>query len=183
MPLNVRGQRAATWPPDAAARAVAGPTRRMAISDSPLWKRISAVDQLGDSLAALSPDTELEFGGWHGDWVFWNMAWSGRELWIWDWEHAGTEVPLGFDLAHYVFQREFVYRGRSATDAVSTMDREAPAHLAAIGAPAEPTLSLYLLEMAARTEELARDSGSSDERLRAGLAEVLTDRLPKDGVL
>lgn len=173
MPLDVRGHRPSSWPPDAAVRAVAGPTQRMAVSASPLWKRIEAAGYH----SAVAPDSELEFGAWHGDWVFWNMAWSGRDLWVWDWEHAGTEVPLGFDLAHYVFQREFVYRGRSAAEAVSTMDREAPAHLAAIGAPAEPTLTLYLLEMAVRTEELERDSGSSDERLRTGLAEVLAARL------
>ncbi len=192
MPLDVRGQRAGSWPPAEAVRAVAGPTRRMTVADSPLWKRIVSAGYVADLPDAALPDAnlpdanlpganlpgaELEFGAWHGDWVFWNMAWSGRDLWVWDWEHFGTDVPLGFDLAHYVFQREFVYRGRSAADAVSTMDREAPAHLAAIGAPAEPTLTLYLLEMAVRTEELARDSGSSDERLRTGLAEVLAARL------
>jgi hypothetical protein len=172
MPLDVRGHGPSSWPPDAAVRAVAGPTQRIAVSASPLWNRIETAGYAGDL-----PDVELEFGAWHGDWVFWNMAWSGRDLWVWDWEHAGTAVPLGFDLAHYVFQREFVYRGRSAAEAVSTMDREAPPHLAAIGAPAEPTLTLYLMEMAVRTEELERDSGRCDERLRTGLAEVLAARL------
>ena len=50
-------------------------------------------------------DISLELGWWHGDWVPWNMGWDRGNIHLWDWEHFAEDVPVGWDLVHYLGQR------------------------------------------------------------------------------
>jgi hypothetical protein len=64
---------------------------------------------------AASGTTELQLGAWHGDWTPWNMAYDGRRVLLWDWEHFAEDVPVGFDMLHYLAQHMRVSRGTNST--------------------------------------------------------------------
>jgi hypothetical protein len=98
-------------------------------------------------------DTTLMFGGWHGDWTPWNIARLHGRIVVWDWEQAGRDVPLGFDVLHYLFQLPFAGRQSGLRDAVEIARRRSAVPLSAIGVPAGahlPLLSAYLLELFVR---------------------------------
>jgi hypothetical protein len=62
--------------------------------------------------------------GWrHGDWVPWNLAVCGREVWAWDWEHCEEGSAVALDIAHWHL---LVHRNR----------RRIPLHLAVPAAEA-----------------------------------------------
>jgi len=99
--------------------------------------------------------TVLRFGRWHGDWAPWNMglpAGVGQPVQVWDWERSETDVPLGFDVVHFLLQRAF-FRGTSRADIGPALVRDGtwamscwyPDHEAV-----EATILLYLLEILAR---------------------------------
>lgn len=127
----------------------------------------------------------LVLGGWHGDWVPWNLAWRGDDLVAWDWEHGGEEAPFGFDLLHYHFQVAFAGRRRGLPESVDYCERQALAALGTLGvrpATERLVLSLYLLELFLRYHDGMRLGtgwnprfypavlGVLDERATAGLA-------------
>lgn len=98
-------------------------------------------------------DTFLTFGRWHGDWVPWNLAWHEDRLVAWDWEHTGRDVPLGFDIVHFLFQLPFARQRKPLRESIGQWRRRTPAALSTLGVPAvaQPAvLSTYLLQMFAR---------------------------------
>lgn len=122
----------------------------------------AVLDRLADWVERRWGRDEFRFGRWHGDWVPWNMARRGSELWVWDWEHAGTDVPIGFDQVHWHFQTRLVRTGAGLAAAVDhTFTRAEPTVRAMLGALVQPRaiVSLYLLEIALRHYELRRGSG------------------------
>jgi hypothetical protein len=155
-------------PPLAVSREIAarGGTGSAALAESAYWRRLhtraDAADAFGPEAAAAVAgalarlaraygDDTVAFGSWHGDWVPWNVGWSGTRLHVWDWEHAHGDVPLGFDLVHWHFQVAFVVRGRALADALAdARDRSAGA-LAALGVePVDLLVALYLIERTLR---------------------------------
>ena len=93
----------------------AGGARTAPLADSG-WRsrvtdRLSSVvdpDAASDLASALdrldaSPVT-VPLGPWHGDWTAWNMSRGGTRVLLWDWEHFAEDVPVGFDLLHYLAQ-------------------------------------------------------------------------------
>jgi hypothetical protein len=98
-------------------------------------------------------DTEVATGTWHGDWSPWNLGTLGDELWAWDWEYAGGDVPLGLDLVHFAFQQAFVGERRDLTAAVKHARTAAEAGLASLGLDAEVravTHAVHLAEITLR---------------------------------
>jgi hypothetical protein len=92
-------------------------TTESTLAQSPVWERAQDTpDALRDAdrarrfdrvlTAAESRygDTKLMLGAWHGDWTPWNMAWSGAQVLLWDFERFATGVPFGYDLTHYRLQ-------------------------------------------------------------------------------
>lgn len=79
-----------------------------------LAARVGLVEQEGELTDAFTKvlhrvgGVELGYGRWHGDWAPWNTgsSASGR-LRVWDWERSAPDVPLGFDVVHFLLQREF----------------------------------------------------------------------------
>jgi hypothetical protein len=136
-------------------------------------------------LAARAGDTELEFGDWHGDWVPWNLgAVSGGtsrgRLVAWDWEHSGSGVPVGFDLAHQAFNTALVVGGQPADRAAEAAGAALRRHGAELGvAPgaAEVVLDAYLVEMWLRTFRMAVGGAGWNGDLHPGLLEVLARRM------
>ena len=99
---------------------------------------------------------EAEFGDWHGDWVPWNLAEHGDRLIAWDWENRGSDVPLGFDLAHQAFQTALSEQRLPAHAAADSMAaallRYGPA--LGLGAPQQRMVAdAYLIELWLRTAD------------------------------
>lgn len=140
LPLDLRAV-------SSASRAPAGPYHRLGpdaaptvsvsrLADSRYWQQVRArVDDVCggvaaaegqalrahvDAVEANAGQLDVAFGRWHGDWVYWNMACQADRLWVWDWEHASSGAPVGFDAMHFTFQREFVRRRRSFAESVLT---------------------------------------------------------------
>jgi hypothetical protein len=105
-------------------------------------------------------DIRLPFGGWHGDWSPWNLALGADRLWIWDWEYARADVPLGLDVAHFHLQVAFVRERRSLR---ASFERAHAAAAAAFGR----------LELDASARSLVRGIHVVEVALRAAEAEAL----------
>lgn len=107
----------------------AGGTQRVPLATSPYWtslleraRRLPAT-QLRDTiiesmtmLAAGCGTSVVEFGSWHGDWTPWNMNLAAGRVQVWDWEKFESDVPVGFDAAHYFVQRAVVWGSREPAD-------------------------------------------------------------------
>jgi hypothetical protein len=126
--------------------------------DPPISSRLNGLESVLDALDTRG-DVHLPFGGWHGDWSPWNLARALDRLWVWDWEYARSDAPLGLDVVHFHFQVAFVGERRGL--AVS-LDR---AHAAAV----EP---LERLGLDASARSLLRGIHTAELALRATEAEV-----------
>jgi hypothetical protein len=181
LPTDVRGMRVGAPPEVAAILAVArrsgGPAPSVQLRASPLAERLT-----GDVHGVLSRhgSTALELGTWHGDWVPWNLGWHGDRLVAWDWEHSGSDMPVGSDLAHQAFQVALTVGGASAATATRAAEQALTAHAGPLGlAPAAvpAVLDVYLAELWLRTARLAAGGGGWNPRLHPALLDVLEHRL------
>ncbi|WP_432476752.1 hypothetical protein [Nocardioides sp. GXQ0305] len=117
-------------PPVAAMRELAesGGARTSTLAGSAWWSRVLLqLDELAnptttaelrshvDRLAQASGQLPVRLGPAHGDWTPWNMARAGSRVLLWDWEHFGEDVPVGFDLVHYLAQELRVASGTGPT--------------------------------------------------------------------
>jgi hypothetical protein len=122
-------------------------------------------------------EEKLLFGGWHGDWTPWNVARHQGRIVAWDWEQAGDDVPLGFDVMHYLFQRPFAGNQLSLEEAVAICRRRSGAPLRALGVPsrAQPAVrSAYLLELFRRYYAAQRAGAGLNTRFYPAILELLT---------
>jgi len=46
----------------------------------------------------------------HGDFVPWNILWHNNEAYVFDWESACYDSPIGIDLMHFLFQTAFLLK-------------------------------------------------------------------------
>ncbi|MBA2558565.1 MAG: hypothetical protein H0V07_01520 [Propionibacteriales bacterium] len=131
---------------------------------------------LESALATVPHDLEVPVGGWHGDWAPWNLATVGGQLWAWDWEHATSEVPMGFDALHYVFA-VLLHVDRVVVDRAVARLRERSAEvLEAFGVPASAISAVttgYLVERWLRAHRLYADGGGWDPVIHPGLVDAL----------
>ncbi len=114
------------------------------------------------------PEARLRIGAWHGDWVPWNMATLGHDVYAWDWEHSGEAVPLGFDVVHFFFQSAFIRDGMGLTEAIerSKLASAEPLRRLGISDPLTGLVrGLYFAEVAFRAEEVMRLGGEPNRRL------------------
>lgn len=136
----------------------------------------AALLQVMDDLQATADVTSLAFGSWHGDWTPWNMASSGDQVLVWDWERFESGVPIGYDALHHQLQGAVERNGaggaQSATEAALFT---APMTLGPLGVRpgfAVFVAALYLIEIATRyTCDGAAEAG-------ARLGDVSTWLLP-----
>lgn len=103
-------------------------------------------------------ETKLVHGVLHGDWVPWNLAVAGRDLWAWDLEHSRASAPLGLDVVLGMIQQQ-AHDGSRSTIAGATLSTEPAARqvLSTLGLGAtaiETTLRVGRLEVALRAAEL-----------------------------
>jgi hypothetical protein len=141
----------------------------------PVTPVLTALDQLVDREA----DLELETGGWHGDWVPWNLAQHGDSVLAWDWEYAARDVPVGFDCLHYYFEVEANVRGRGADRAFATASARAAHPLAELGLSAsarDVVETLYLAEYFTRRVGNYAAGGPAHVEFLDGLRRLITAR-------
>ncbi|MFK8104688.1 MAG: hypothetical protein AB8G15_19345 [Saprospiraceae bacterium] len=58
-----------------------------------------------NQLQSIPPTERLSVGMAHGDFTPWNMYQSAEKLLVYDWEMSQMEMPLFFDVFHYIFQK------------------------------------------------------------------------------
>jgi hypothetical protein len=130
------------------------------LTGNKFWRRIAATpDELDDARQAETyagtvkrveaeyAGATVEFGCWHGDWTPWNMVWDADRVLLWDFERFSTDVPRGFDLAHYRLQTRLLRGGEDAAEQLIAL----PGWTGAEGSN-DPALvaAAYLLELARR---------------------------------
>jgi hypothetical protein len=121
-------------------------------------------------------DTSIPFGGWHGDWVPWNLAWHEDRIVAWDWEHTGQHVPLGFDVVHFLFQLPFAWKRKRLAESLAEWRRRGPSALAHLGVStqAQPAvMSTYLLQMFARYRAAQLAGAGVNPRFFPDIVDVL----------
>jgi hypothetical protein len=192
LPVGVRRHRRPLRPPPvrvSQAIAAMDGTRTLPLASSPWWQRVRAqVAAAGDGQVAATlkgaadriersqSDRRLVFGRWHGDWTPWNLAWERGRLLAWDWEHSGTDAPLGFDLLHWQFQVAFVQQGRSAAEAAARCAELALPSLLDIGidpATARVLPCLYFLELYLRAHRMRAAGAGWNARFHPAMLRVL----------
>jgi hypothetical protein len=203
LPTAVRRHRDALRPPPVAVTAglaATRGTRALPLAASPYWSsvrdRVAEAEAAGDAEGAPAERAEITavltaaadriqgrhggtlmtFGRWHGDWVPWNLAWDGDRLFAWDWEHAGDDAPLGFDLLHWHFQVAFIRRRRPVAEAAARCGALAAPDLARLGitpAAAEALPPLYLLEAYLRAHHMRAVGAGWNPRFHPAMLRVL----------
>ena len=141
----------------------------------PVEPVLTALDQLVHREAEL----EVETGGWHGDWVPWNLAQHGASVLAWDWEYAARDVPVGFDCLHYHFEVEATVRGRGAERAFATASARAAHPLAELGLSASArhvVETLYLAEYFTRRVGNYAAGGPAHVEFLDGLRRLIAER-------
>lgn len=117
----------------------------------------------------------LRWGAWHGDWTPWNMAHSGEEVLLWDWERFEMDVPLGLDRVHY-FVQAFPGGPSSAEGTLRALARAAYPDHGFGGAPHLQSL-LYLVAILTRYLRLAGGPGGEHISRRAAQTLLALERL------
>jgi hypothetical protein len=190
LPAKLRRYRPEHVPPPAeVSRAVAslhGGARSMPLAQSSYWRAVrhraadadGRVHDLVGRLECEYADVTLAFGAWHGDWVPWNLASFEGRIYAWDWEQSGQEVPVGFDVLQFHFQRSFIARREELARAVARCRRQAGPMLAEMQVPTERmqlVLVLYLLETYLRYLWGVRSGNRWLRRFYPGILAVLQD--------
>jgi hypothetical protein len=135
---------------------------------------------LGRALEALQAGATppITTGAWHGDWASWNMARSGSQVLVWDWEGFRGGVPLGFDACHHHVCDQVTFRGVSAVQAFRGLFDHLDDVLGPMGVEPDArawTALLYVVELATSYVENGEDAvgGTSLSKLDDWLDETL----------
>ncbi len=130
------------------------------IVSSGFWGRL--IDRLPDlerydTSGDAGGDLSVDLGGFHGDWSPWNtQPRADGSLLVWDWERHATDVPVGLDLVHFLFQTERFIDQRTPLEARPAVVRRAKEHLPSLDVDpglADHLIDFYLLEALARNSE------------------------------
>jgi len=124
------------------------------------------VDHWGDQTLALAP--------WHGDLTPWNTITSPGHTALLDWEFAADAMPIGADLIHHHVMVDTHLNGVAITAALRSVRSRIPALLRGFANEnaTDPTLALYLLELARRDAHLV-----SHEAPTTGFGQAALDLL------
>ena len=131
-----------------------------------------------DALVGRAAGLPLEAGLSHGDWVPWNLARAGGDVWAFDWEHSELESAAALDLVHWHVLVRRDRRLLSLGMALKFGEAAAACELRGRRTPPDALralLDLHRLRLVARTAELRSASGRWPEGERDQLAGVLED--------
>ncbi len=145
-------------------------------------------EAIGRAYAALSDrcgGVAVTSGQAHGDWVPWNLALHGSEVWCWDLEHSAASAPFGHDVVHGLLLSRTHLSGVALPAAVRRITPEALHRLNELGlsaASARLAMRTCVLDLVVRAAEVA-DAASGWQRgyepdvLFRALAAVHPDQL------
>ena len=100
-------------------------------------------------------DTPLPFHFCHGDFTPWNTKWVDGQLFLFDWEYADWEGPIGWDLVRFLAQRLWYVKKRSKGEICDAFQKGGTAekwiaeHMESLSMKSEtiyPIFVLYLIE-------------------------------------
>ena len=100
-------------------------------------------------------DTPLPFHFCHGDFTPWNTKWVDGQLFLFDWEYADWEGPIGWDLIRFLAQRLWYVKKRSKGEICDAFQKGGTAekwiaeHMESLSMKSEtiyPIFVLYLIE-------------------------------------
>ena len=115
---------------------------------------LNAFEKSAETLQA----TPLDLGRVHGDWSPWNRHCGAREAWIWDWERARADGPIGMDVVHNAVQVSLVKWPADWVRALRAGAASLQSNSASLGLSAEgerSAMTWYLGEMLVRYSETA----------------------------
>lgn len=121
---------------------------------------------LSEGLLSTAAHAELDFGGWHGDWLPWNLGWHGGRLLAWDWEYWSDCVPIGFDMFHYFAGTLFFRDGVPIEEAFRRARADGGELLERSGFDAwvvDLVFALYVLEFLLRRLDISAHGGGVDD--------------------
>lgn len=70
----------------------------------------SMIHQLNQIVDWLGDQELLSVGLAHGDFTPWNMYLTKEKIQVYDWEMSRTDMPLLFDIFHYIFQNQILIK-------------------------------------------------------------------------
>jgi hypothetical protein len=159
-----------------------------------LRERLDAVHRAGPRSSWVGPvvaaamDTQatidhdgIPAGAWHGDWAPWNVGRDAGTFWIWDWEHWRTDVPVGLDVPHYVFQQRFTAERAPLLEAFEAARSSAEDALTSLGYGAEQRRAVHathVLEVCLRYLEAETYGVPANARFVAGALDSLRATQP-----
>jgi pimeloyl-ACP methyl ester carboxylesterase len=155
--------------------------RVQAVAGSDTGRTADTLVRFTDGLEGQYGDHPVLLGFWHGDWVPWNLGWAEGHLVAWDWEHAGPDVPVGFDILHHLFQVAFIARGKPFAEAAALSRAAGLSILEAVGVPpgaGDLVFKLYLLEIFLRFHEPWVAGAGRDRRFHPPLAARVFEETP-----
>lgn len=122
---------------------------------------------------------EFPFSFSHGDFAEWNMIFGKGQIFLFDWEAATSELPVGFDLVHLLFLDGFLLKKLKTKKLLSFIMSERPYNL--LAARIHKSLNVrflllcYLLQMAVTEDR--EQLCSRDARQRRELLQELVGRV------
>ena len=148
-----------------------------------MWRQNSIVGPFVDrAISVHGADSRLEVGLWHGDLTPWNTSTTRRKMAIWDWEFAGKDRPIGFDLLHDVFETHRRTEGTDLDAALRSMVADGTTRLSTLTESTDTIIDLYLCELLYRELELEgqRWESATVQKSADALQHLLTQRLGGD---
>jgi len=132
-----------------------------------------------DVLTERHSGSSVELGAWHGDLTPWNTSTAKGTTLIWDWEFAGGERPVGFDLLHNAFELVRRSAPKNEANALVAVCADADAILSPLDQPTDAVVDLYLCELIEREARLRGEGWDPSDLgpLESHAADMLNERL------
>ena len=138
--------------------------------------RAEEVARVLDAVVRDAGHTDLPTGVGHGDWTPWNLARSRDHVYVFDWEHWSSDVPVGLDVLHWYFQIDFVVKKKSLSASFAHAVDAARTEVLALGVTPdayELLPRLYLAEIALRAGEGVAAGAPPNPRFHEPVLELL----------
>jgi hypothetical protein len=114
-------------------------TRWMSLDESPFWLELlgrterstspfyrSLLRRAATVLRRRAGQEPIPFHFSHGDFAPWNLKMVGQRLYVFDWEYAREQCPVGTDLFHFLIRSAVLLQGWSDARLLQTLTGSGP---------------------------------------------------------